>query len=56
MASAQAAVDCLAVGPEDEVLVLCNDPQLMIADALGEAAGVRARSVRVLAFPAESGR
>ena len=39
IASAQAAVDCLAVGPEDEVLVLCNDPQLMIADALGEAAG-----------------
>jgi len=52
IASAQAAVDCLAVGPEDEVLVLCNDPQLMIADALGEAAGPRARSVRVLAFPA----
>ena len=42
IASAQAAVDCLAVGPEDDVLVLCNDPQLMIADALGEAAGVRA--------------
>jgi leucyl aminopeptidase (aminopeptidase T) len=52
IASAQAAVDCLAVGPEDDVLVLCNDPQLMIADALGEAAGVRARHVRVLAFPA----
>ena len=52
IASAQAAVDCLAVGPEDEVLVLCNDPQLLIADALGEAAGPRARSVRVLAFPA----
>ena len=52
IASAQAAVDCLAVGPEDEVLVLCNDPQLLIADALGEAAGEHARSVRVLAFPA----
>src|SRR3954468_1483559 len=52
MRSAQAAVDCLAVGPDDEVLVLCNDPQLAIADALGEAAGERARSVRVLQFPA----
>ena len=50
--SAKAAVDCLAVGPDDDVLVLCNDPQLTIADALGEAAGERARSVRVLAFPA----
>jgi leucyl aminopeptidase (aminopeptidase T) len=50
--SAQAAVDCLAVGPDDDVLVLCNDPQLLIADAIGEAAGSRARSVRVLAFPA----
>ena len=50
--SAQAAVDCLAVGPDDDVLVLCNDPQLPIADALGEAAGERARSVRVLAFAA----
>jgi leucyl aminopeptidase (aminopeptidase T) len=50
--SAQAAVDCLAVGEDDDVLVLCNDPQLAIADAIGEAAGERARSVRVLAFPA----
>jgi leucyl aminopeptidase (aminopeptidase T) len=48
--SAQAAVDCLAVGPDDDVLVLCNDPQLAIADALGEAAGERAGSVRVMAF------
>src|SRR5215208_4662630 len=28
MRSAQAAVDCLAVGPDDNVLVLCHDPQL----------------------------
>jgi leucyl aminopeptidase (aminopeptidase T) len=50
MRSAQAAVDCLAVGPDDDVLVLCNDPQLAIADALGEVAESRARSVRVLPF------
>ena len=50
MVSAQAAVDCLGVGPDDDVLVLCNDPQLAIADALGEAAGERAGSVRVLPF------
>jgi leucyl aminopeptidase (aminopeptidase T) len=43
----------LAVGPEDDVLVLCNDPQLAIADALGDAAEARgARSVRVLPFVA----
>jgi leucyl aminopeptidase (aminopeptidase T) len=52
MRSAQAAVDCLAVGPDDDVLVLCNDAQLPIADAISEVAGERARSVRVLAFPA----
>lgn len=52
--SAQAAVDRLAVGDDDDVLVLCNDPQLAVADALGEAAGERARSVRVMAFAAGS--
>jgi aminopeptidase len=52
IASARAAVDCLAVGPEDDVLVLCNDPQLPIADAISEAAAPLARSVRVLAFRA----
>jgi leucyl aminopeptidase (aminopeptidase T) len=51
MRSAEAAVDCLAVGREDDVLVLCNDPQLAIADALVEVAGARARGARVLAFP-----
>jgi leucyl aminopeptidase (aminopeptidase T) len=52
--SAEAAVTCLAVGPEDDVLVLCNDEQLTIADALAEAAQERARSVRVLAFARRS--
>jgi leucyl aminopeptidase (aminopeptidase T) len=52
--SAEAAVSCLAVGPDDDVLVLCNDEQLTIADAIAEAAEEQARSVRVLAFPPRS--
>jgi leucyl aminopeptidase (aminopeptidase T) len=50
--SAEAAIDCLGVGPEDVVLILCNDPQLAIAEAISDAASTRARSVRVLAFEA----
>jgi leucyl aminopeptidase (aminopeptidase T) len=52
--SAEAAVSCLAIGPEDDVLVLCNDEQLAIADAIAEAAEPEARSVRVLAFARRS--
>jgi leucyl aminopeptidase (aminopeptidase T) len=52
--SAEAAISCLAVGPDDDVLVLCNDEQLAIADAIAEAAKERARSVRVLAFARQS--
>jgi leucyl aminopeptidase (aminopeptidase T) len=52
--SAEAAISCLAVGPDDDVLVLCNDEQLAIADALASAAEDRARSVRVLAFARRS--
>ena len=54
MRSAEAAVSCLAVGSDDDVLVLCNDEQLTIADAISEAAADKARSVRVLAFPRSS--
>lgn len=43
-------MDCLGVGEDDVVLILCNDPQLAIAEALNDAAGPRASSVRVLAF------
>jgi leucyl aminopeptidase (aminopeptidase T) len=43
-------MDCLGVGEDDSVLILCNDPQLAIAEALNDAAGPRAASVRVLAF------
>jgi leucyl aminopeptidase (aminopeptidase T) len=52
--SAEAAVSCLAIGPDDDVLVLCNDEQLAIADAIAEASEPRARSVRVLAFARRS--
>ena len=34
MRSAEAAVSCLAVGSDDDVLVLCNDEQRTIADAI----------------------
>jgi leucyl aminopeptidase (aminopeptidase T) len=54
MRSAEAAVTCLAVGADDDVLVLCNDEQLAIADAIAEAAEAKARSARVLAFPRRS--
>jgi leucyl aminopeptidase (aminopeptidase T) len=52
--SAEAAVSCLAVGPDDDVLVVCNDEQLAIADAIAEAAKAHARSVRVLPFARRS--
>src|SRR3954453_14327091 len=45
-------MDCLGVGRDDDVLILCNDPQLAIAEALNDAAGPRAAGVRVLAFDA----
>jgi leucyl aminopeptidase (aminopeptidase T) len=48
--SAEAAVHCLGVGADDNVLIVCNDPQLPIAEALSDAASTRARSVRVIAF------
>jgi leucyl aminopeptidase (aminopeptidase T) len=47
-------MDCLGVGRDDDVLILCNDPQLAIAEALNDAAGPRAAGVRVLAFDAGS--
>jgi leucyl aminopeptidase (aminopeptidase T) len=43
-------MDCLGVGEDDSVLILCNDPQLAIAEALNDAASPRTARVRVLAF------
>ena len=53
-APAEAALDCLGVGPADSVLVVCNDEQRVIAESLVAAATPRARAVTVLTFPALS--
>jgi leucyl aminopeptidase (aminopeptidase T) len=45
---------CLGIGSHDDVLVLCNDEQRAIAEALAAAARPLARSVRMLAFAALS--
>jgi leucyl aminopeptidase (aminopeptidase T) len=51
LASAEAAVGCLGVGPADHVLVVYNDEQRVIAESLAAAAKSRARAVTLLAFP-----
>jgi leucyl aminopeptidase (aminopeptidase T) len=51
MTAAAAAVEALGLRAEDDVLVLCNDAQRSIADALAEAAS-GARRVTILPFPA----
>ncbi len=51
LAPAEAAVDCLGVGPMDSVLVVYNDEQRVIAESLAAAAKPRARAVTMLAFP-----
>jgi leucyl aminopeptidase (aminopeptidase T) len=50
-ASADAAVNCLGVGPADEVLVIYNDEQRAIAESLAAAARPRARAVTLFGFP-----
>jgi leucyl aminopeptidase (aminopeptidase T) len=49
--AAQAAVRCLGVGPEDDVLVLCNKEQRAIAEALAAAAEGPGRSARIVVSP-----
>jgi len=49
--AAEAAVQCLGIGPTDDVLVLCNEAQRTIAEALAVTADRPARSVRVLEYP-----
>jgi leucyl aminopeptidase (aminopeptidase T) len=53
-ASADAAVNCLGVTPADEVLVIFNDEQRAIAEALATAGRARARAVTLLEFHALS--
>jgi leucyl aminopeptidase (aminopeptidase T) len=50
-APSDAALDCLGVGSADDVVVVFNEPQRAIAEALGEVARPRARSVKLLDFP-----
>jgi leucyl aminopeptidase (aminopeptidase T) len=54
LAAAEAAMRCLGVGPTDDVLVLCNEPQLAVADPLALAARGRARRARLLVYPAST--
>jgi hypothetical protein len=50
-ASSEAALECLGVGSTDEVVVVFNGPRRAIAEALVEAAKLRAGSVAALEFP-----
>jgi leucyl aminopeptidase (aminopeptidase T) len=50
--AADAAVGCLGVGADDDVLVVCNDEQRAIADALAASAEGLARDVRIVSFAA----
>jgi leucyl aminopeptidase (aminopeptidase T) len=52
LTAAEAAMDCLGVGPTDDVLVLCNAQQRAIAESLALAADGRSQSVRVVEYPA----
>lgn len=52
--AAEAAVRCLAVGPHDSLLVLCNPETRATASALVEAAQVAARTVQLAEFPTMS--
>jgi hypothetical protein len=52
--SAQAAVECLGVGPTDSVLVLYNEDQQSIGNTLAAAARPRARAVTLVGFASVS--
>lgn len=49
--AAEAAVRCLGVGPGDDVLVLCNEAQRGIAEALAAAAERPGQSARIIVYP-----
>src|SRR5205823_824418 len=50
-AAAKAAADCLGVGARDQVLVLCNEAERAVAEALVAAAQSRTGAVRLLEYP-----
>jgi leucyl aminopeptidase (aminopeptidase T) len=49
--AAEAAVNCLGVQESDRALVLCNEPQRPIAEALAAASRARTEAVRLLEYP-----
>jgi leucyl aminopeptidase (aminopeptidase T) len=49
--AAEAAADCLGVGAQDAVLVLCNRDQRAVAEALVAAAQSRTGAVQLLEYP-----
>jgi leucyl aminopeptidase (aminopeptidase T) len=51
-AAAEAAMRCLAVGASEDVLVVCNEQQRVVAESLAAAADGHARSVRLIVYPA----
>lgn len=51
LVSAEAAVGCLGVGAADQVLIVYNEDQRVIAESLEAAARPLARAVTLLAFP-----
>jgi leucyl aminopeptidase (aminopeptidase T) len=53
-APSEAALECLGVGRADSVVVVFNDAQRSIAEAIAGAARSRARAVTLLEFPTVS--
>ncbi len=50
--AAAAAMECLAVAADDDVLVLMNEETRAVAESLALAARARGRSVRLVTYPA----
>jgi hypothetical protein len=50
-AAAEAAVGCLGVSAKDDVVLVCNEPQRAIEEAIGAVAGRAAMSVRIVEYP-----
>jgi aminopeptidase len=50
-AAAEAAADCLGLGARDQVVVLCNERERAVAEALVAAAQSRTGAVQLLEYP-----
>jgi leucyl aminopeptidase (aminopeptidase T) len=51
-AAAEAAMRCLGVDASEDVLVVCNEQQRVVAEALAAVADGQARGVRLIVYPA----